>query len=195
MEPGLDRLPGLMHLTRRQPRASLRWLRSALVALAAVVVVTSLGGCAGQEQSGSPAQRVSSWMNAGGGGSGIGNVDVASRNVDLALARHNVPSAIKEVCALLSNEAQTGIGNLPTPDDQLTTELNAAYEDATAAGNDCFHGADGDRTLMARSAAERTRLIGLLDAVVAHVKRITGKTPTTETTAPQSGGDPFGGGS
>ena len=195
MEPGLDRLPGLMHPTRRQPGASPRRRRGAMGAVIVLAVVTSLGGCAGQEQSGSPAQRVSTWMNAGGGGSAIGNVEVASRNVDLALSRHNVPSAIKQVCALLSNEAQTGIGNLPTPDDQLTTEINAAYEVATAAGNDCFRGADGDRTLMARSTAERTRLIGLLDAVVAHVKRITGKTPTTETTAPQSGGDPFGGGS
>src|SRR5665213_1870955 len=93
-----------------------------------------LGGCAGQEQSGTPAQQVSTWMLAGGGGSGIGNVEVDSKNVDLALSQHNKPAAIREVCSLLSNDAQTGIGNLPTPDEQLTMALNAAYMDATAAG-------------------------------------------------------------
>ena len=61
------------------------------------------------------------------GGSGIGNVEVAARNVDLALARHNAPAAVREVCALLSNEAQTPIGNLPPPTTSSPTELNTAY--------------------------------------------------------------------
>ena len=83
-------------------------------------------------------------MSDGAGGSGIGTVEVDSKNVDLALSKHNKPAAIKEVCALLSNDAQTAIGNLPTPDQQLTDDLNTAYEDATAAGDDCFNGAGGN---------------------------------------------------
>ncbi len=165
-----------------------------LVAGLAVVTVATLGGCAGQEQSGTPAQRVTTWMN-GGGGSGIGNVEVASRNVDLAIGKHNSAAAIREVCALLSNEAQSAIGNLPAPDEQLTNELNSAYMDATAAGDDCYNGASGDARLLARSAAERTKLVDLLATAVQHVESVTGHTPTTATTAPQGNGDPFGGGS
>jgi outer membrane murein-binding lipoprotein Lpp len=161
-----------------------------LVAVAAVGLI--LGGCAGQEQMGTPAHRVSTWMNAVGG-SGIGNVEVAARNVDLAISRHNSPSAIREVCDLLSNEAQTSIGNLPAPDDQLTTQLNNAYMEATAAGDDCYNGASGNTRLMARSAAERTKLASLLATAVQMVESVTGQTPTTDTTAPQDGGDPFGG--
>lgn len=154
-----------------------------------------LGGCAGQEQSGTPAQQVSTWMAAGGGGSGIGNVEVDSKNVDLALSQHNKPAAIREVCSLLSNDAQTGIGNLPTPDEQLTTALNTAYTDATAAGDDCYHGADGDTRLLARSAAERAKLLTLLTAATQRAAVVTGHTPTTDTTVPPSGGgDPFAGG-
>ena len=161
--------------------------------LATVVTVgLLLGGCAGEEQSGTPAHQVTTWMNAVGG-SGIGNVEVAARNVDLAIAKHNSPGAIREVCDLLSNEAQTSIGNLPAPDDQLTDQLNTAYMEATAAGDDCYNGASGNAKLMARSAAERAKLVSLLATAVQLVESVTGQVPTTETTAPQASGDPFGG--
>jgi len=163
------------------------------VVLALVAGAVALGGCAGQEQSGTPAQRITTWID-GGGGSGIGNVEVASRNVDLALSQHNSPAAIREVCALLSNEAQTSIGNLPAPDDSLTNQLNAAYVEATTAAGDCYNGAAGNSRLLARSATERKRASALLATAVQYAESITGRTPTTDTTAPQGGGDPFGGG-
>jgi hypothetical protein len=166
--------------------------RAAPLLAAAVAVGLLLGGCAGQEQSGTPAHQVTTWMNAVGG-SGIGNVEVAARNVDLAISRHNSPAAIREVCDLLSNEAQTSIGNLPAPDDELTTQLNNAYMEATAAGDDCYNGASGNAKLMARSAAERNKLASLLATAVQLVESVTGQVPTTETTAPQDSGDPFGG--
>jgi hypothetical protein len=163
--------------------------------LGSLALAAAVGGCAGQEQSGPPAQQVSTWLRDGGGGSGIGNVEVDSRNVDLALSQHNKPTAIKEVCALLSNDAQSAIGNLPTPDDQLTTALNAAYVDATAAGDDCYHGADGDARLLARSAVERVKLFTLLAAAIQRAADVTGHTPTTNTSVPPTGsGDPFAGG-
>jgi hypothetical protein len=158
-----------------------------------VTVGLVLGGCAGQEQSGNPAHRVTTWMTAAGG-SGIGNVEVASRNVDLAISQHNSPNALREVCDLLSNEAQTAIGNLPAPDDQLTNQLNTAYMDATAAGDDCYNGASGNARLLARSAAERTKLVSLLAMAVQLIESVTGQTPTTDTTVPQDSGDPFSGG-
>ena len=49
------------------------------------------------------------------------------------------------MCALLTNDAETAIGNLPTPDTQLTDDLNNAYEKAAAAGDDCYQGAGGTR--------------------------------------------------
>jgi hypothetical protein len=166
-----------------------------VLVVGALVLAVSLGGCAGQEQSGTPAQQVTTWMNDGSGGSGIGTVEVDSKNVALALARHNAPAAIREVCDLLSNDAQTAIGNLPTPDEQLTLALDAAYEDATAAGDDCYNGAGGNTKLLARSAAERAKLVSLLAVAVQRAEDVTGQTPTTDTTAPPSGsGDPFGGG-
>jgi len=165
------------------------------VVLALVFAAAALGGCAGQEQSGDPAQQVSTWVDQGGGGSSVGNLEVEARNIDLALAQHNKPAAIREVCALLSNDSQTGIGNLPTPDDTLTNDLNNAYMEGTAAGDDCYKGADGDAALLAKSAAERTRTVALLGIAVQRMAAVMGRTPTTDTTVPQSGGgDPFAGG-
>ena len=177
---------------RREPTCTIGVSAWAVAALAVAFLV---GGCAGQEQSGTPAQRVSTWMVAGGGGSGIGNVEIDAENVDLALAKHNAPAAIKEVCALLSNDAQSAVGILPTPDQELTTALDTAYVDATAAGDDCYNGASGNARLLARSAAERTRLHSLLAVATQRVEAVTGHTPTTDTTVPPTGGgDPFAGG-
>ena len=187
MESGLDRLPSLM--------VHPRFRGSTVLVSGALALAMALGGCAGQEQSGPPAKQLSTWLRDGGGGSGIGNVEVASKNVDLALAQHNKPAAIKEVCALLSNDSQSAIGNLPTPDEQLTAALNAAYVVGTSAGDDCYNGAGGDTRLLARSAAERVKLFTLLAASIRRAAEVTGQTPTTDTTAPPAGGgDPFAGG-
>ena len=117
-----------------------------------------------------------------------------ARNVDVALGRHNPPAAIREVCDLLSNDAQTGVGNLPTPDQQLTDELNTAFVDATAAGDDCYNGAGGQ----CRAALPVRRPSGPVwppcsASPSSASSPSPGRTPTTETTAPPDDGDPFAG--
>jgi len=176
-------------------RAGRRTARLAPAVLGLVLGAAALGGCAGQEQSGDPAQQVTTWVDQGGGGSSVGNLEVEARNIDLVLAQHNEAAAVREVCALLSNDSQSGIGNLPTPDQDLTVDLNNAYMEGTAAGDDCYKGADGSAALLAKSAAERTRMVSLLGIAVRRMRSVTGKTPTTDTTVPPAGGgDPFAGG-
>jgi hypothetical protein len=119
---------------------------------------------------------------------------VDSRNIDQALAHHNSSATLKTVCALMTTDAQTAIGNLPTPDTELTDDLNTAYEDAAAAGNDCYSGSGGDQSLLNKSAAERAKLGPLLAAAISRIVSITGHTPSTSTTlATGDGNDPFGG--
>jgi hypothetical protein len=152
-----------------------------------------LGGCAGQEQSGPPAARVATWVTGAGGGAAIGTLRVDSANVSQALARRDPPSAIKTVCALLTTDAETAIGNLPTPDTALTADLDAAYQDAAAAGDDCYSGSGGNTSLLNRSARERTRLSSLLAVAVERITTVTGRPPSTSTTRPANSSDPFGG--
>jgi hypothetical protein len=161
--------------------------------MASVIVVGSLliAGCT-LDPSGPPASQLNGWLTTSGGGAAIGQVEVDSANVGLALDRHDPPSAIKTVCALLTTDAQTAIGNLPTPDTTLTDDLNNAYEDAAAAGNDCYNGATGGTSLLARSAKERARIVPMLDTAVARMETITGHVPSTSTTlAPGGSNDPF----
>jgi hypothetical protein len=170
------------------PRTA-RW-RWVLVAV--VVGSSALAGCT-LDESGPPAKQVSGWLTTSGGGSAIGQVELDSRNIDLAVSHHSAPSALRTVCALLTTDAQTAIGNLPTPDTQLTDDLNNAYEDAASAGNDCYNGSDGNRSLLRRSATERARLVPMLATAVARLTSLTGQPPSTSTTlASNDGSDPFG---
>jgi len=176
----------------RLPRRTVRSIGLVLVVVSIVVLGSSLAGCT-LDESGPPAAQLSAWMANADGGAAVGQVEVDTRNIDLAVSRHNSPSALRTVCALLTNDAQTAIGSLPTPDTQLTDELNAAYEEAAAAGNDCYQGSNGNHTLLRRSASERAKLFPMLTTAVHRIESITGHTPSTSTTAPSVGGnDPFG---
>ena len=173
-----------------------RRARRGSLALAALVLLGAslLVGCAGPEESGPASARVSAWLSGAGGGAAIGTLKVDSANIDHALAQHQPSAAIKTVCALLTNDAETAIGNLPTPDTRLTDDLNNAYEKAAAAGDDCYQGAGGSASLLHRSAAERVALLPLLTAALDRIESITGHTPSTSTTQPDgSCNDPFGG--
>src|ERR1700722_8900480 len=182
----LDRIPVLAR------RCRLRSIPSALVVASIAVLASSLAAGCTLDQSGPPAAQLSAWMTSADAGASVGQVEVDSRNIGLAISRHNSASALRTVCALLTNDAQTAIGNLPTPDTQLTNELNSAYEDAAAAGNDCYKGSNGDRSLLLRSASERTKLFPMLATAVDRIESITGHTPSTSTTAPSGAGvDPF----
>jgi hypothetical protein len=166
-----------------------RWLLlSVLLAGSAAVA-----GCAGQEQSGPPAARVATWVSGAGGGASIGTLRVDSANVSQALARHDPPAAIKTVCALLTTDAETAVGNLPTPDTVLTDELNTAYQEAAAAGDDCYGGAGGAHSLLVRSARERAGLVTALMTALNRITAVTGHAPSTSTTLPADNNDPFGG--
>ena len=211
MAAGLDRLPGLVAgsppsgaggrparvrsagVPGRDPdhrHPAVTVARSVAVGLLAAAV---LAGCT-LDESGSPAEQMTAWLATSVGGAAVGQVEVDARNVDRALSRHEPASAVKTVCALLTTDAETAIGNLPTPDTQTTDDLNTAYEDAAAAGNDCYNGAGGSAAVLRRSAAERTRLVPLLTTALDRMTSIIGRTPSTSTTlAPADNNDPFGG--
>ena len=160
----------------------------------AVVLGSSLAAGCTLDQTGPPAAQLSAWMTTAGGGrrhraGGGGQPQHRPGHLPPQPARRH-----RTVCALLTNDAQTAIGNLPTPDTQLTDDLNAAYEDAAAAGNDCYDGRRRGPVPAPASASERAKLFPLLATAVDRVESPSpGTRPSTSTTAPtDAGGDPFG---
>ncbi|HMD47436.1 MAG TPA: hypothetical protein VKG43_14830 [Acidimicrobiales bacterium] len=161
-------------------------------AVAGVALLTAsalLAGCAGQEQSGTPAQRVSTWVTGTGFGATIGTLHGDAQRVDEAVRMSLGTAAVHTVCALLTTDSQSANNDLPTPDDQLTQKLASAYSLEYDAGNDCFTAGAANRSLLARSARERRRAEALLDQALARVTAVSGLVvSTTTTTAPGGGG-------
>jgi hypothetical protein len=163
------------------------------VVLVAVAVPLLLAACAGAEMSGTPAHRISTWVSGAGAGSAIGAIEADNAAIDKALATHSAAGIIRTACALLSNDSSAGNSDLPTPDDQLTTALENAYQVEYSAGNNCYSGAGGNASLLRRSADERRQGAADLAQAVRRITAVTGQVPSTTTTTSPDGGsnDPF----
>ncbi len=117
-----------MRLGRRRPLAG----TAVLVAL--LGACGSLAGCVSSPTS--LAQQVSAWASSATVSANDSFVvqDVA------AIRRSAKRGLLKDFtsnCAGLVYDSGTAYGNLPTPDDTLTNELNVAYEDFADGGNTC----------------------------------------------------------
>ena len=110
-----------------------------------VVGAVMLAGCSTQGQAAATGSQVAGWMTSSAGGAAIGQTAADSRNIGFTIAHHDPASAVRAACALLTTDALTAIGNLPTPDNALTDDLNNAYQTASAAGDDCYKGATGNK--------------------------------------------------
>jgi hypothetical protein len=151
-----------------------------------------LAGCSTQGGAAATGNEVANWMTSSAGGAAIGQTAADSRNIGFTLSHHDPASAVRAACALLTNDALTAIGNLPTPDNALTDDLNNAYQDASAAGDDCYKGATGNKALLARSASERAKFVSLMAIAVDRYEVIAGHPPSTSTTqASDACQDPF----
>lgn len=80
-----------------------------------------------------------SWVHSNGFISSTKTLNVDA--VHAASALKSPTSGVNElhtVCGVLLLEVQVAHTNLPTPDDQSTTLLDAAYSDLGAAANECY---------------------------------------------------------
>ena len=112
---------------RRGPRA-------AAVLVSGLCALAGLAGCTGY--SGTVSHQVGQWASQY---SVISNDQTVVSDTS-AIARSYRAGRLKDVtsnCAGLVDDAGTAYGNLPTPDNTLTDELNTAYEDFVNAGSLC----------------------------------------------------------
>ncbi len=146
--------------------------------LTAGAVVAACGGTA----------TVASWVSATGFGSHVGTLQADNARIDADVARVPPAPALRADCSLLVADLSAVAGDLPTPDERLTSVLDAAYHADAASAADCTAGVGGDPAAMARSNVERRQAEHGLVAAMARILSITGSVPPTSTTTAAGGG-------
>jgi hypothetical protein len=173
-------------------RWSARW--KVVAAGLVVVVVGVLGfvayGALGP--TGTPRAQLVAWDRASQLGQVVGTLDGDAARVTTLLGEHKDVGTIHTVCAVLTNDAQSANGNLPTPNARLTGVLSQAFTLEYEAGVNCYAGGTSGTALLTKSAAERRAAHADLVRALGIVAQVTGRTPTTTTTTQPGGGGIFG---
>jgi hypothetical protein len=159
----------------------------ALVLAAGVAAFASYGL---RGAGGSPSQQLRAWVQQYDLGSSLGTLTGDNASVDKVVAQHGGVLDFHTVCGVLTTDAESANGNLPTPDTDVTQWLAQAYDLEYQAGLDCYDSA-GNSALQAKSARGRSQAQVLFDRVLIRIRALSGLVvPTTTTTSP--GGTLFG---
>jgi hypothetical protein len=149
---------------------------------AATVTLTS---CAGEDQMGSPAHRMSVWVN----GTNLG-ADIATLVADNARIAKVVPNgsgAVHAACGTIVTDAEMANTELPSPDPEVTDLLTKAYSLEGTVGNQCYDAGSTNKQLLATSARNAIKAEALYNEALQRIRAIDGKVPVTTTTAGNSG--------
>ncbi|HEY6426400.1 MAG TPA: hypothetical protein VIX84_04130 [Acidimicrobiales bacterium] len=150
-----------------------------------VVAALTLTACAGEDQMGPSAHRMSVWV----GGTGFGQ-DIATLIADNARVPKDVANgtgAVHAACSTLLNDAQMANGSLPSPDPEVTDLLTEAYNLEGTAANECYDAGATNRSLLHQSERNAIKAEALYNQVLQRIRVVDGKTPSTTTTTGNSG--------
>jgi hypothetical protein len=139
----------------RERNASRRGPAAALVLPLGLAVGLALGACGGQTPS--APQGVRAWVSSAGLSGTDSTLSDDIRRIHVALGRGDLEGLHTE-CAVFVADVRTAIGYLPTPDSELTSYLNTAYDDYAKAASDCYESASTTDPRL--SASERLLVAG-----------------------------------
>ena len=150
----------------------------------------TLTSCAGADQQGSTAHRVSVWVSGTGLGQDIGTLVADNARVPKDVA--NGTGAVHAACGTLLNDAEMANTNLPSPDPEVTALLTKAYGLEGTAANQCFDAGATNEKLLTQSEHNAIRAEALYDQALQRIRQIIGRTVSTTTTTDNSTGGIFG---
>jgi hypothetical protein len=119
------------------------------------------------------AQRVMSWSSSSTLSSDISQIRADAANVAKVESIGN-PGAIRTNCAVLDLDTENANQNLPSPDQQLTTELSDGYAAEIQAAQDCYHGAGKSKTLINRGKIAQSAAYADINQAMALEAQLTG---------------------
>ncbi len=158
-----------------------------LVVLSSALLLTS---CAGADQQGSAAHRMSVWVDGTSFGEGIATL--VADNARIPKVVHNGSGALHAACSTMINDAEMANSSLPSPDPTVTDLLTKAYGLEGTAGNDCYSGATNEK-LLTTALRDGIRADALYGEVVQRIRAIDGHAPVTTTTSGNTGNSGIGG--
>ncbi len=165
------------------------------VLAASLVLMTgcalTLSSCAGADQEGSAAHRMSVWVSGTSFGEDIGTLLADNARVPKDVA--NGTGAVHAACGTLLNDAEMANTNLPSPDPDVTTLLTEAYGLEGTAANDCYNAGTTDKKLLGQSEHDTIKAEALYDQVLQRIRQIDGRAPVTTTTSGNTGNSGIGG--
>jgi hypothetical protein len=143
------------------PRARARAGARALAAVAIGAAGLGLSACSGY--SGSHAHRVEQWVSGSDLVANDATIRADVQDIARGIRAHKL-LATHTACDGLGADAGTAYGELPTPDETLTSELNDAYLDFTRAAQYCSEARSFARGGFDRYESELRRATSALDA-------------------------------
>jgi hypothetical protein len=159
-----------------------------------LVLVTAcaftLTSCAGADQQGSAAHRMSVWVS----GTTLGE-DIGTLIADNARVPKDVPNgtgAVHAACGTLLTDAEMANTNLPSPDPDVTALLTKAYGLEGTAANQCYDAGATNKSLLAQSARNAIKAEALFQQALQRIRQINGRTVSTTTTTDNASGSIFG---
>ena len=150
----------------------------------------TLTSCAGADQQGSTAHRMSVWVSGTTLGQDIGTLVADNARVPEDVA--NGTGAVHAACGTLLNDAEMANTNLPSPDPEVTALLTKAYGLEGTAANQCFDAGATNKELLAKSEHNAIKAEALYDQALQRIRQIIGRTVSTTTTTDNSTGGIFG---
>jgi hypothetical protein len=149
---------------------------------AALVVLLGAGAasCAGEDQMGSPAHRLSVWVRGTGLGEDIGTL--VADNARIPKVVPNGTKAVHAACGTMEDDADTANDELPTPDPTVTDWLSSAYGLEGTAATDCYNAGSTNKKLLAKAESSAKQADMLYERALIRIQSIDGVLPSTTTT-------------
>ena len=148
----------------------------------AVLLVALLGvgaaSCAGEDQVGTPAHRMSEWVSGTALGEDIGTLVADNARVP----KETSTGAMHAACGTMEDDADTANDELPTPDPTVTDWLSDAYGLEGTAATECYDAGTTNKSLLEKAEAAAAKADVLYERALIRIQSIDGNLPSTTTT-------------
>jgi hypothetical protein len=134
--------------------------------------------CAGEDQVGSAAHRMSVWVKGTNLGGEIGTLKADNARVP----KEKGAGGFHAACGTMEDDADMGNQELPSPDFKVTDWLSSAYGLEGAAATECYDSGGSNTKLLAESARKAAKAEALFSRALIRIQSIDGRVPSTTTT-------------